>query len=213
MLPLADALLLLVLLSDFAVLAASRLTFTIRATAFQGLLLALLPLAIDRPWSGHTWLLAAGTFLVKGILLPNVLLWAMREAAVRRELEPSLGPLSSILAGVFALGLAFALSAHLPAPGRSAPALLVATSLMTVMCGFLVFTTRRKAMTQVVGYLMLENGVFVFGLSLAGRVPILIEMGVLLDLLVGVFIMGLVVFQMNRELESIDSARLTELRD
>lgn len=213
MLPLADALLLLVLLGDFAVLAASRLTFTIRATAFQGVLLALLPLAIDRPWSGHTLLLAGGTLLVKGILLPNVLLWAMREAAVRREVEPSLGPLSSIMAGVFALGLAFAVSGHLPPPGPAVPRLLVATSLMTVMCGFLVFTTRRKAMTQVVGYLLLENGVFIFGLSLAGRVPILIEMGVLLDVLVGVFIMGLVVFQMNRELESIDSARLTELRD
>lgn len=213
MLPLADALLLMVLLGDFAVLAASRLTFTIRATAFQGVLLALLPLAIDRPWSGHTLLLAGGTLLVKGILLPNVLLWAMREAAVRREVEPSLGPLSSIVAGVFALGLAFAVGGHLPPPGPSVPRLLVATSLMTVMCGFLVFTTRRKAMTQVVGYLLLENGVFVFGLSLAGRVPILIEMGVLLDVLVGVFIMGLVVFQMNRELESIDSARLTELRD
>jgi hydrogenase-4 component E len=213
MLPLADALLLLVLLVDFAVLAASRLTFTIRATAFQGVLLALLPLAIDQPWSGHTLFLAAGTLLVKGILLPNVLLWAMREASVRRELEPTLGPLSSIVAGVFSLGLALALGAHLPALGPAVPRLLVATSLTTVMCGFLVFTTRRKAMTQVVGYLLLENGVFVFGLSLAGRVPILIEMGVLLDLLVAVFIMALVVFQMNRELESIDSERLSELRE
>lgn len=213
MIPLADALLLLVLLGDFAVLAASRLTFTIRATAFQGILLGLLPLAIDRAWSGHAILLAAGTLLVKGIVLPNVLLWAMREAAVRREVEPSIGPLGSILAGVVALGLAFALGAHLPPLGPDVPRLLVATSLTTVMCGFLVFTTRRKAMTQVVGYLLLENGIYVFGLTLAGRVPLLIEMGVLLDLLVGVFIMGLVVFQMNRELESIDSARLTELRD
>jgi hydrogenase-4 component E len=81
------------------------------------------------------------------------------------------------------------------------------------MCGFLVLTTRRGAMTQVVGYLLLENGVYLFGLVLAGRMPLLVEMGVLLDVLVGVFIMGLVVFHMNRELESIDSARLAELRD
>jgi len=213
MIPFADALLLLILLGNFAVLAASRLTFTIRTTAFQGFLLGLLPLATEQPWSVHTLLLAAGTIAVKGLVLPNVLLWAMREAAVRREVEPSLGPLGSVTAGVVALGLALAIGGHLPPPGASVPDLLVATSLTTVMCGFLVLMTRRKAMTQVVGYLLLENGVFIFGLVLAGRVPLLIEMGVLLDLLVGVFIMGLVVFHMNRELESIDSARLSELRE
>jgi hydrogenase-4 component E len=81
------------------------------------------------------------------------------------------------------------------------------------MIGFIVLTTRRKALTQVVGYLLLENGVYLFGLALSVRVPLLVEMGVLLDLVVGVFIMGLVVFHMNRELETLDSARLTELRD
>ena len=81
------------------------------------------------------------------------------------------------------------------------------------MIGFIVLTTRRKAMTQVVGYLLLENGVYLFGLALAQRVPPLVEMGVLLDLVVGVFIMGLVVFHMNRELESLDSTRLSALRD
>jgi hydrogenase-4 component E len=68
-------------------------------------------------------------------------------------------------------------------------------------------------MTQVVGYLLLENGVYLFGLILFGRVPFLVELGVLLDVLVGVFIMGLVAFHMNRELESLDSARLAELRE
>jgi len=213
MIPLSEALLLLVLLGDFAVLGASRLTFTIRITAFQGFLLGLLPLAIHHPWTGQGFLLASGTMVVKGLVLPNVLRWAMREAAVRREMEPSLGPLSSVAAGLVALGLGLALGRHLPALEPTLPRLLVATSLTTVMCGFLVLTTRRKAMTQVVGYLLLENGVYLFGMTLAGRVPLLVEMGVLLDLLVGVFIMGLVVFHMNRELESLDSARLAELHD
>jgi len=213
MIPLSEALLLLVLLANFAVLAASRLTFTIRATAFQGVLLGLLPLTIYPPWLVENLLLAGGTLLVKGLLLPNVLLWAMREAAVRREVEPSLGPLSSVVAGVVALGLSLALTNHLPALDPHLPRLLVATSLTTVLSGFIVLMTRRKAMTQVVGYLMLENGVYVFGMLLAGRVPLLVELGVLLDLLVGVFIMGLVVFHMNRELESLDSTRLSELRE
>jgi hydrogenase-4 component E len=65
----------------------------------------------------------------------------------------------------------------------------------------------------VVGYLMLENGIYLFGLPQIERVPFLIEAGVLLDVFVGVFIMGIVVFHINREFDSISAARLTELRD
>jgi hydrogenase-4 component E len=210
---LTDMLLLLVLLANFAVLAASRLSFTIRAAAVQGILLGLLPLFIHRPWTPGSLVFAGGTVVVKGVLLPAFLLWAMREAAMRREIEPSLGPMGSIGAGILAVGLAVALGAHLPLTGEGVPALLGAVSFATVMIGFIVLTTRQKAMTQVVGYLLLENGVYIFGLALSGRVPLLVEMGVLLDLVVGVFIMGLVLFHMNRELESLDSARLSELRD
>lgn len=209
---LADTLLLLVLLTNIALLAATRLSFTIRAAAVQGVLLGVLPLAIHHPWTAHSLVIAVGTTAVKGVFLPSFLLWAIREAAVRREVEPSLGPLSSITAGVLAVGLALALSAVLPV-SEPVPPFLVAISLATLMTGLLVLTTRRKAMSQVVGYILLENGVYLFGLVLSGRVPLLVEMGVLLDLVVGVFIMGLVVFHMNRELESLDSARLSELRD
>ncbi len=91
--------------------------------------------------------------------------------------------------------------------------MLVPVALSTVMIGLLVLTTRSKAITQVVGYLILENGIYVFGLSQVERVPFLVEVGVLLDIFVAVFIMGIVVFHINREFDSLDSARLTELRD
>ena len=81
------------------------------------------------------------------------------------------------------------------------------------MIGLLVVITRTKALTQVVGYLMLENGIYLFGLTQAQRVPFLVEVGVLLDVFVGVFIMGIVVFHINREFDSISAARLTTLRE
>ena len=96
---------------------------------------------------------------------------------------------------------------------RKPTPVLVPVSLSTVVIGLLVLTTRSKALTQVVGYLILENGIYVFGLSQVERVPFLVEVGVLLDVFVGVFIMGIVVFHINREFDSLDSARLTELRD
>jgi len=126
--------------------------------------------------------------------------------------EPLVGFITSLLLGALALALAFAISARLPAGDVREP-LLVPVALATVMIGLVVLTTRRKALTQVVGYLMLENGIYLFGLTQTESVPFLLELGVLLDVFAGVFIMGIVVFHINREFDSLDSARLTELKD
>ena len=209
---LADLLLLLVLLSGLLILGTTRLTTCIRAVAVQGGLLGLLPLALNPQWSVHTIGLALGTILVKAIVLPSFLTWAIREAAVRREVEPRVGYMASLLLGIIAVAIAGALAARLPMVGEH-PVLLVTTSLSCVIMGLLVLATRAKALLQVVGYLVLENGIYVFGLTSMDRVPFLVEIGVLLDVFVGVFIMGIVVFHINREFDSLDSARLTELKD
>jgi hydrogenase-4 component E len=194
------------------VLGTTRLSTCIRAVALQGFLLGLLPLLLASRMSPHLVFLAVGTIAVKAVVLPWFLMWAIREAAVRREVEPLIGYISSLLLGAIALGLAFAIAGRLPLPPEHDP-LLVPASLTTVMIGLIVLTTRRKALTQVVGYLMLENGIYLFGLTQAESVPFLLEIGVLLDVFVGVFIMGIVVFHINREFDSLDSARLTELSD
>jgi hydrogenase-4 component E len=207
-----ELLLLCVVLTNFWVLGTTRLSSTIRATAIQGVLLAALPIALHPAWSIHTVGLSVGTFLVKAILLPTFLSWAIREASVRREIEPLIGFTASLTLGALAVALSFAIAQRIPLP-ESNSALLVPVALATVIVGLLVLTTRNKALTQVVGYLILENGIYIFGLSQAERVPFLVELGVLLDIFVGVFIMGIVVFHINREFDSIDSTRLSELKD
>ncbi|HUL69782.1 MAG TPA: hypothetical protein VLT17_06105 [Gemmatimonadales bacterium] len=207
-----ELLLLCVVLTNFWVLGTTRLSATIRATAIQGGLLAALPIALHPGWSLHIIGLAAGTFLVKAILLPTFLNWAIREASVRREVEPLIGFTASLALGALAVALSFGIAERIPLP-ESDSALLVPVALSTVIVGLLVLTTRSKALTQVVGYLILENGIYVFGLSQVERVPFLVELGVLLDIFVGVFIMGIVVFHINREFDSLDSTRLTELKD
>jgi hydrogenase-4 component E len=209
---LADLLLLLVLLTCFLILGTTRLTTCIRAVAVQGGLLGVLPLVLRQHWSLHTLGLAAGTLLVKAIVLPWFLTWAIREAAVRREVEPRVGYIASLVLGVAAVAAASAVATRLPVPGNH-PILLLTTSLSCVIMGLVVLATRAKALIQVVGYLMLENGIYIFGLMSLDRVPFLVEVGVLLDVFVGVFIMGIVVFHINREFDSLDSARLTELTD
>jgi hydrogenase-4 component E len=207
-----ELLLLSVVLANFWLLGTTRLSATIRATAVQGALLAGLPVALHPGWSVHMIGLALGTFAIKAVLLPIFLSWAIREAAVRREVEPLIGFSASLALGAVAVALAFGIARRLPLPQSDSP-LLIPVALSTVMVGLLVLTTRSKALSQVVGYLVLENGIYVFGLSLAERVPFLVELGVLLDIFVGIFIMGIVVFHINRAFDSLDSARLTELRD
>lgn len=209
---LTELILFLVVLSDFAVLGTSRLSSCIRAVALQGLLLGLLPLVIDESVTLHTVGLAAGTVVVKAIVLPAFLRWAIREAAVRREVEPLVGYTASLALGIGALAVAFAVANVLPVRNSEAD-LLIPAALVTVMIGLTVLITRAKALLQVVGYLMLENGIYLFGLTQARRVPFLVEAGVLLDVFVGVFIMGIVVFHINREFDSISADRLTELRE
>jgi len=210
--PLAELVLLAIVFTDFAVLGTSRLSSCIRAIALQGLLLGSLPLLLHAELNPRLVVLAVSTVLIKGFALPASLRWAIREAAVRREVEPLIGYLASILLGAAALAVAFSVAGVLPLPSLPTD-LLVPVSLVTVMIGLLVLITRAKALLQVVGYLMLENGIYLFGLTQAERAPFLVEVGVLLDVFAGVFIMGIVVFHINREFDSISADRLRELRD
>ena len=213
---LIEPILLFVALTNFAVLGTSRVTACVRMVAVQGALLGLLSVAVERSVTLHSVALGAGTLIVKALVLPWFLRWAMREAAVRREVEPAIGYMASLLLGAVVVGVSFAVASRLPGvePGHGAPMeLLVPVALATLLSGLLVLITRSKAITQVVGYLMLENGVYLFGLTLVDRISFLVEIGVLLDVFVAVFIMGIVVFHINREFDSISAENLVELKE
>jgi hydrogenase-4 component E len=205
----------LVVVLDLVLLSSSRLRGAIRTAAFQGAVLSALPLllATERHQTVHVAVLAAGALLVKGLVIPGMMLWAMREAAIRRELEPIVGFVPSLVLGAIGVALAFTFSAALPLPVPARHGLLVPTALATVWTGLLLVVTRRKAVAQVLGFLVVENGVFVFGLLLSDFMPFMVEAGVLLDLLAAVFVMGIVMFHINREFASLDTRRLTSLRD
>ncbi len=83
----------------------------------------------------------------------------------------------------------------------------------TVWTGFLMLTTRQKAIMQVLGYLVLENGIFLFGLLLLDAIPFLVEVGVLLDLFTAVFVMGIIIYHISREFASTSTEHLSELKD
>ena len=111
-----------------------------------------------------------------------------------------------------AIGLSFWLATVLALPAAGGTHLFVPTAFATFLIGFFVLVSRRKAITQVIGYLLIENGAYVFGQSLAAQMPFVVELGLLLDLLVGVIVMGIVILQINREFDHIDVDQLNLLK-
>lgn len=205
-------LLLLVILINFFTLGSSRLGACIRAVSLQGAVLALLPVAVHG-FSLHATLLAAGAFILKGAFIPWLLFRAIREVRIRREVEPLIGYVTSLLLGALTTAGAFIFADSLPLVPAHQGTLFIPTALATLCTGFLLLITRRKAITQVLGYLMLENGIFIFGILLSAAMPAMVEAGVLLDLLVAVFVMGIVLHHINREFSTLNTERLSALRE
>jgi hydrogenase-4 component E len=208
----ANLLLLLVILFNFFLLGSSRLVACIRVVAIQGGILSLLPLFIHG-FTGHSLILAGGAFLLKGVAIPLLLLRAIRQVHIRREIEPLIGYVPTLLLGTLATAGAFIFSDHLPLIAAHRGSLFIPVGLATLVTGFLLLITRRKAITQVLGYLIFENGVFIFGMLLAEAMPLMVETGVLFDLLVAVFVMGIVMHQINREFSTMNTGKLSALRE
>ena len=210
---LPPALLVIVLLLNFMALGTSRVRAVINASAAQGVALGVLTLFSHPNVDLEVVLIASVAVLVKGVLIPAMLLKALRGAVIRREVEPLIGFVPSLLLCAVTTGVALVFSSTLPLAPQHEGSLLVPTSLATVLAGFLVLTTRRKAVTQVVGYLMLENGIYLMGLLLLEAMPLMIEVGVLLDLVVGIFVMAIIIGHISREFSSQDTSRLSALRE
>lgn len=208
----ADELLILVMLINLVMLGTSRLIFSIRAVAVQGVILGILP-GLIHPFSGHLAAITVGIILTKGIVIPYLISEAIRKAQIRREVEPFIGYVPTLLIGAVFTAISFAFAGKLPLAPEHKDLLFVPASIATLLTGFLILTTRRKAISLVIGYLVLENGIFVFGLLLTEAMPVMIEAGALLDLLVGIFVMGIVINHISREFSSIDTSRLRTLKE
>ena len=198
---------------NLVALASSRLPSVIRAAATQGMVLGVLPLLLEQEFHWMVGLVSVGTVVVKGFVIPHLLRRALRAANIDREMEPLLGFIPSLLLGAGATIGAVALGGVLPLRPEHANSLLVPGAFATVVCGFLLLMGRAKAISQVCGYLILENGIFLFGLLLIRTTPLIVEAGILLDLTVAVFVIGIIVDRIQREFDTLDTRKLTSLKE
>lgn len=204
---LLDVLLVVLLSLNFFMLGASRIRAMINIVALQGLLLGIVPLLAHGRTDVRSILIAVVTIGVKGVVIPQMLLRAMRDLQIHREGEPLVSHGKSLLLGAAATASALVCAQQLPIAPEHVSGLIVPASFATVAIGFLILITRVKSITQVLGYLVLENGVFLFGVLLLGAVPFLVELGVLLDMFVGVFLMGMILGRIDQEFSSLETGK------
>jgi hydrogenase-4 component E len=211
-----QSLLVVVMLLNFYCIGTSRIRALVQAVSLQGGLLGIMPLLVHEHPGTAPFVLSALTVVLKGVVIPVLLLRALRQLPIKREVEPLLGLVTSLMLAAVGTALAVAVGRSLPlvaAAHTQHAHLVVAASLATVFCGFLLLITRLKAVTQIVGYLVLENGVFIFGMLLIEAMPFLVEFGILLDLVVAIFVMGILVNHISREFPSDSAERLSSLRE
>ena len=208
-----NSLIVVVVLLNFFALGSSQIGIVIRLSAIQGILLGMMPLLMEGAGEIHVPILSVATMAIKGALIPYLLLRAMRDVKIRREVEPLLGFIPSMFLGALGTILGIVFSNHLPLAPMQKDYLILPGSFSTIVTGFIMLITRHKAITQVVGFLILENGIFIFGLLLLKTMPFMVEIGVLLDLFVCIFVLGIILNHIQKAFSSLDSNKLTSLKE
>ena len=213
----ANILLILVLLSVLLSLRANRLLELVKLIAFQGVVVSAVPLFIDSAHGVHLGIILFFLLLilVKGIAIPAMMFMAVKKVVASREIEPIIGYHASLLFGLIMIVFSVYITRQLHVNTPGGHTLLMITAITTIAAGLFLLMARRKAITQVIGYLIMENGIYLMGTALAEQVHTqhIVEFAVLLDLMVGVLVMGIVVNNIHHSFDDVDTTFLGQLRD
>ena len=209
----------LVLVLQIAAVGQRWLVSSIRIFAVQSSLLAAIAGIIAYfNHASHIYIVALLTLILKAGLLPWLLERLVKRIGIRREIEPLINaPLSILIAGCLTLvGYVVAASFYHPEETSVQAALghnTLAVAIALFLIGFFTMLNRRKALTQVLGLLSLENGLFLAAISLTYGMPLIVELGIFFDVLVGVMVLGILVFRIREAFDSMDVSKLRKLRE
>ena len=204
----------LLLLASFAMLAQRRILSLVNLFAMQGVLLTL-STAVVAHVSGaeHLYLSAALSLLLKVLLLPWILHRLIERLAVRFDTETLINIPSTMLIGILVVVFAFTLAQPISQLSSAVTRSTLGVALAMVLLSFLIIITRRKAVSQVIGFLAMENGLFFAATSATYGMPMVVELGVALDVLVGTLILGVFFFQIREQFDSLDLHHLEQLKE
>ncbi len=204
----------LLLLISFAMLSQRRITGLITLFAWQGAALAASTALVG--WSTdqhHLYYSAALTLVLKVIAMPWFFYRLVRKLDVDREVEPMINIPTTMLIGIVLVIFSFNLALPISELSGTVTRSTLGIALACVLLAFLMMITRSKAIPQVIGFLAMENGLFFAATSATYGMPLVVEMGVALDVLIGVFVLGIFFFQIRETFDSLDLKHMEKLKE
>ena len=208
-----DMTLSLVLLSVLFSFGSSRLPGLIKVLAFQGVVVSIVPLIIGHDMTTGGILFTLVTLIIRGIVIPLCIYFAIKKVAIRREVEPIVGYHASVLAGLGLIVAAMGVSHRFDTLSISTSVLLLPTAIALLVAGMFLLMARRNAIAMVLGYIMMENGIYLVGTTFSVRALHIVEFGILLDVLAGVMIMAVILQNIKQTFDDVDTALLRTLKE
>ena len=204
----------ILLLLAFAMLTQRRVLSLVNLFATQGFALALstaiVAFATHQP---HLYGSAALTVALKVVLLPWLLHRLIRKLDVRWDVEGLINVPTTMLIGIVLVVFAFNLASPISQLASTVTRSTLGIAIASVMLSFLMMITRRKALSQVIGFLAMENGLFFAATSATYGMPMVVELGIALDILVAMLILGVFFFQIREQFDSLDLKHLERWRE
>ncbi|VVB85370.1 Uncharacterised protein [uncultured archaeon] len=201
----------LILVSTFMILGSTRLYSCVRAFGIQSLLLACVAgIVAYSTGKSDIYIVSALTLVIKALVIPYIFIYIIREIKVKREIGLYVGISPSLIIGGILVVISYYLIRSINLITElSSFALSASMSLVSI--GLFIMISRKKAIMQMLGILIMENGLFLGAISLTYGMPLLVELGIFFDVLIGALIMGILIFRINRTFESIDTDMLKTL--
>ena len=204
----------ILLLLSFAMLAQRRIVTLVNLLALQGGMLCIATLLLAwRTGQTHLYASAALTLAIKVIALPWLLHVLIRRLQVYWDTEPLLNVPGTMLIGVVTVVFSFGLAQPIAELASTATRNALGIAVAVVLLAFITMITRRKAMSQVVGFLSMENGLFFGAMSATYGMPMIVELGIALDVLVAMLVLGVFFFQIREQFDSLDLHHLESLKE
>ncbi|MFH2129647.1 MAG: NADH-quinone oxidoreductase subunit K [bacterium] len=208
-----DTILMLLFLSVLLAFASSRILTMIKVISFQGVAVSIVPILQNSDLSASSLVFGSIMLIIRGIVIPGLLVFAVRKISIKREIEPLIGYHFSIFVGLLLIGFSFFISSKFQFPDNRASLLTMPAAITVFVGGLFLLMARHKAITMLIGYMMLENGIYIIGASFSRHKHHVVEFVVLLDVLVGIMIMGIVLYNIKRTFDDIDTTLLRKLKD
>ncbi|NCQ16899.1 MAG: hypothetical protein COW85_01150 [Ignavibacteria bacterium CG22_combo_CG10-13_8_21_14_all_37_15] len=200
-------------LSLFYLSVTSRVKAYVTILRFQGLLLTvLLVFPFIHHFSIFALILPATLFIVKVIVIPRYINKIILDLDIKRVIEPTIQPFTFLLLVIFSMVVVFVAS-NILSKSADIETIPFASGFTAIVVGIFVIIFRKKLIIHVAGFLVLENGIFLFGTAVASELPMMIELGTLLDIFVVVFLMGIAINKISSTLAGFDVTVLGRLKD